>query len=80
MIVSLPEDLQQWAEDQVAKGRSPSTSHLVCRALHYLRQHQERLEGLRHLVREGLDDVEAGRSQPFTDDLVNTIKAQERAR
>ena len=56
--ITLPPDLQVWANQQVAKGASPSVDALVESALMKSKVHQD---WMNEQVKEGLDDLEAGR-------------------
>lgn len=68
--VTLPADLAEFVEAEVAKGSYASSSDMMCEALHALqREHDLEAEKLTILQREiaiGLEDAAAGRLRRIT--------------
>jgi antitoxin ParD1/3/4 len=64
----LPADLEQFVQAKVRSGRSSSSDEAITAALRLLRQ-QEEAEEARVLegIRQGLDDMRAGRTQPLAE-------------
>jgi putative addiction module CopG family antidote len=68
MNTHLPADLEQFVQAKVRSGRFTSPDEAITAAVRLLRQHEEAeearvLEG----IRQGLEDVRAGRSQPLAE-------------
>ena len=68
MNAHLPADLEQFVEAKVRSGRFTSPDEAITAAVRLLRQHEEAeearvLEG----IRQGLEDVRAGRTQPLAE-------------
>ena len=62
MPQTLPEDLQEFVNHELASGRYQSTQELLVEGLRLLqRDRAEAVEG----IRAGLRDLEAGRFQPL---------------
>ncbi len=62
MPETLPEDLQEFVNHELASGRYQSTQELLVEGLRLLqRDRAEAVEG----IRAGLRDLEAGRFQPL---------------
>lgn len=84
MNVSLTKELEQWVETQVGTGLYRSSSEVVREALRHLmlreEQRQARLRNLQGEVQVGLDDLDAGRKEDLTEDLVAAVKGRGRRR
>ncbi len=83
MNVSLTNELEVWIEARVASGLYRSSSEVVREAIRLLREREElkelRRQELGSLVRRGLDDVESGLVEPFTEQTVEQVIANGRA-
>jgi len=68
MNTHLPADLEQFVQAKVRSGRFSSSDEAITAALRLLRQ-QEEAEEARVLegIRQGLDDMRAGRTQPLAE-------------
>jgi putative addiction module CopG family antidote len=68
MNTHLPADLEQFVPAKVRSGRFSSSDEAITAALRLLRQ-QEEAEETRVLegIRQGLDDMRAGRTQPLAE-------------
>ena len=68
MNTHLPADLEQFVEAKVRSGRFTSSDEAITAAVRLLRQ-QEEAEEARVLegIRQGLEDMRAGRSQPLAE-------------
>ncbi|MGZ3357564.1 MAG: ribbon-helix-helix domain-containing protein [Isosphaeraceae bacterium] len=64
----MPADLEQFVQAKVRSGRFSSSDEAITAALRLLRQ-QEDAEEARVLegIRQGLDDMRAGRTQPLAE-------------
>ena len=63
---SLPPELVQFVENELAKGRYPSESALLRDAVQLLRA--RKLHDLRTAIRQGLDDLEHGNATELDGD------------
>lgn len=72
-LSTVPADLSQFVQDEVASGRFADSDAVVTHALRLLqRDREEAVQG----IRRGLDDADAGRMQPLSeafDDLRREI-------
>ena len=68
MNTHLPADLEQFLQAKVRSGRFSSSDEAMAAAVRLLRQ-QEEAEEARVLegIRQGLDDMRAGRTQPLAE-------------
>jgi putative addiction module CopG family antidote len=68
MNTHLPADLEQFVQAKVRSGRFSSSDEAITAAVRLLRQ-QEEAEEARALegIRQGLDDMRAGRTQPLAE-------------
>ncbi len=68
MNAHLPADLEQFVQAKVRSGRFSSSDEAISAAVRLLRQ-QEEAEESRALegIRQGLEDVRAGRPQPLAE-------------
>lgn len=84
MNVSLTKELESSVETQVGSGLYRSSSEVVREALRYLmlreQQRQARLRDLAREVQVGLDDIDGGRKDELTDDLITAVKSRGRRR
>ena len=76
MSDSLPKDLQQFVDHELAAGRYESTDALVIAGLRLLqRDRQEAVEG----IRDGLAEMERGKGIPL-DDAFDEIRRRHQIR
>ena len=62
MQIELPQELEPFIEQEFATGRYASRDEVVVQALRWLREErQQAVSG----IKQGLDDVAAGRAQPI---------------
>ena len=68
MVIRLPEDLQRFVKEQVQSDRFTSSDDAIAEAVRLLRR-QEEAEEARTLegIRQGLEDMRAGRTQPLVE-------------
>ena len=68
MNTHLPADLEQFVQAKVRSGRFTSTDEAIAAGVRLLRQ-QEETEDARTLagIRQGLEDMRAGRTQPLAE-------------
>ena len=78
MNVSLTPELERIISEKVSSGLYNNASEVVREALRLYFEEQEtrrlKIEHLRRLIQEGIDDVEAGRVQRMTPELLEDIK------
>ena len=78
MNVSLTQKMTEWVTDKVRAGQYKSSSEVVRDGLRLLqnRENQRRamLEELRHDLLVGVKQLDAGKSQDFTSELIQDIK------
>jgi len=77
MATSLPSDLAQFVEREIASGKYQSEAEVICEALRILRERERRLEALRKDVQAGLEQVDRGEGAPLD---AESIKARGRQR
>ena len=78
MNISLTPDLDNWVTEQVKTGCYFSATEVICEALRLLQNSeavkQQKLNSLRADIKQGIDDLDAGRytvfNQNFVDDLL----------
>ena len=64
MRIELPSELEPFVEQEFATGRYASRQEVVVQALCWLRdERQEAVSG----IKQGLDDIAAGRTQPVAE-------------
>ena len=84
MNVSLTEELESWIEGRVSSGLYRSSSEVVREALRTLREREElkevRREEYRRLVREGLEDYNAGKYIEFDESVLASVMEEGRRR
>jgi len=82
MNLSLTDELEAWIDERVKSGLYRSSSEVVREALRLLKEQEElkslRRQELRAMIREGVDDLDAGRSRTLDDDVIADIKAKGR--
>jgi len=82
MNLSLTDELEAWIDERVKSGLYRSSSEVVREALRLLKEQEElkslRRQELKAMIREGIDDLDAGRSRPLTDDVIADLKAKGR--
>jgi len=68
MNTRLPQDLEQFVEAKVRSGRFMSADEAIAAGVRLLRQQEEAEEaGILEGIRQGLDDMRAGRGRPAED-------------
>lgn len=77
MASSLPTDLAQFVEREIASGKYQSEAEVICEGLRTLRERERRLEALRKDVQAGLDQLDRGEGAPLD---AESIKARGRQR
>ena len=71
MHIELPPELEPFVEQEFSTGRYASREEVIVQALCWLRdERQEALSG----IKEGLDDVAAGRVQPLSEAFADIRK------
>jgi antitoxin ParD1/3/4 len=74
MNTHLPADLEQFVNAKVQSGRFSSPDAAITEAVRLLRQREEAEEaGTLEGIRQGLDDMHAGRGRP-ADDVFSEIR------
>jgi putative addiction module CopG family antidote len=61
-IASLPPDVEQFVQAQLATGKYESASDVVSDAVRVMRERQTRLEILRKEIEAGISDLDSGKS------------------
>ena len=64
MSMSLPQDLQQFVQQEIASGRYRSEEDLVCEGLRLLRERERRLQALREDIKPALEQLDRGEGEP----------------
>lgn len=67
---SLPADLSQFVAEQVSAGNYESESAVICEALRFLKQRENRLDELRREIAPALERMERGEGHELTADEV----------
>ena len=71
MQIELPPELEPFVDQEFATGRYATREEVVVQALRWLREEREQaLSG----IKEGLDDVAAGRTQPIEEAFADIRK------
>ena len=71
MQIELPPELEPFVEQEFATGRYATREEVVVQALRWLREErQEAVSG----IKQGLDDVAAGRTQPVAEAFADIRK------
>ena len=73
--IVLNDHFREFASRKVREGRYASTSEVVRAGLRLLEEEEEKLEALRHAIREGID---SGPAEPFDFDNFLTRKNAQR--
>jgi antitoxin ParD1/3/4 len=80
MNISLTPDLDNWVAEQVKTGSYLSATELICEALRLLQNSEavqrQKLNSLRADIKQGIDDLEAGRYTVFNQDFVDDLLAE----
>ncbi len=80
MNISLTPDLDNWIEEQVKTGCYFSATEVICEALHLLQNSeavkQQKLNSLRADIKQGIDDLDAGRYTVFNPNFVDDLLAE----
>lgn len=77
VVLSLPEPLSEWAEEQAANSNFTSVGAYVENLLREERERQEAIEEFDRLVQEGID---SGISERTMDEILADARQQARAR
>ena len=77
MVLSLPAELEQFVQHQVASGRYRSVDDVVQAGLSLLKERQQKLDELRAEIQIGLDELDRGEGVPLD---MAAIKARVRQR
>ena len=75
--MSLPQDLQQFVQQEIASGKYRSEEDLLCAGLRLLRERERRLQALREDVEPALEQLDRGEGKPLD---AESIKARGRGR
>ena len=71
MQIDLPPELEPFVEQEFASGRYATREEVVVQAVRWLRN--ERLEAVSG-IKQGLDDMAAGRTQPLAEAIADVRK------
>ena len=77
MSISIPQDLQQFVQQEVASGKYRSEEDLLCAGLRLLRERERRLQALREDIKPALEQLDRGEGEPLD---AESIKARSRKR
>lgn len=77
MSMSLPQDLQQFVQQEIASGRYQSEEDVVREGLRLLRERDRRLQALREDIQPALEQLDRGEGEPLD---AESIKARGRKR
>jgi putative addiction module CopG family antidote len=84
MEVQLTRDHEEFIARSVQAGRFSSTDEALREAAELLERRETELQGIRVFVQEGLDDLDAGTYEDFTDenlrDLFDGVESRGRQR
>lgn len=73
MEVQLTSDHEAFIARSVLAGRFSSADDALRAALELLERRETELQGTRVFAREGLDDLDTGNYEDFTDDTLRTL-------
>jgi putative addiction module CopG family antidote len=65
MTIRLSAELQSYIDEQVGRGKYESTDAAIAEAVRRMKERDEKLEWLRREAQLGLDDLDAGRAEPW---------------
>jgi len=68
MSNSLPPELSQFVQQEIANGRYQSEAEVICHGLRLLRDREHRREQLHDAVNQGIDQLDAGEFTEYGDD------------
>ena len=78
MNLSLTDELEAWISERVKSGLYRSSSEVVREALRLLKEQEElkalRRDELKAMIRQGIDDLDAGRSRSLDADVIADLK------
>ena len=77
MSMSLPHDLQQFVQQEIASGRYQSEEDVVREGLRLLRERDRRLQALREDIQPALEQLDRGEGERLD---AESIKARGRKR
>ena len=77
MSMSLPQDLQQFVQQEIASGRYQSEEDVVREGLRLLRERDRRLQALREDIQPALEQLDRGEGERLD---AESIKARGRKR
>ena len=82
MNVSLTDELERYVNEKVESGKYRSASEVIREGLRLLKEqderHRGRVEELRREIQVGIDQADRGQMKPFTEEVVEGIKARGR--
>lgn len=77
MFNSLPSELDQFIQQELASGRYQTEEEVICQGLRVLQERQRRLKALRGDILPALDQLDRGEGAPLD---AGSIKARGRQR
>ena len=81
---SIPADLNQFVQQEVATGKYQSETEVICHGLRLLREREQRREQLRDDVNRGIEQLDSGEFTEYDDDSLRErfeqIKSEGRKR
>jgi len=84
MNISLTPKINQWISEKVASGLYGSADEVILEGLRLLKRQEEQrlamLQDLRQEILVGVRQLDAGKSNVFSDSVVSDIKAKGRNR
>ncbi len=71
MSVTIPKEAEQFVESEVAAGHVNSTDDVIMQALELYQLRQQYIE---EQIGQGIEDMEAGRSRPYSPQVLEDVK------
>jgi putative addiction module CopG family antidote len=71
MLVTLPKETEQFIESEVAAGHVGSSDDVIIEALELYQVRQQYIEDQ---IQQGIADMEAGRSRPYSPQVLADVK------
>lgn len=78
-LPSLPDQLDQFVQNQIATGKYGSAEEVLCAALRLLRDRDRRLDELRRDVQVGLDQLQRGEFTDYSEDSLKSFLEEVKA-